>query len=64
MTEERKKCGRTACQNRLRKQYYRIENNPCSYPSYRDYCIPCGRRIVEYTPELEFKIEGKDERST
>lgn len=43
-------CSRSACQEALSLRYgfYRIWNNPGSEPEYRDYCVRCGRKIIEY----------------
>lgn len=40
-------CARSACKEELDIHFYRIWNQPEKFPGYRDYCIPCGRKIIE-----------------
>ena len=49
-----KTCARTACDCPIGDRFYRIWNSPHLYPPFKDYCVACGRKITEYSPELEF----------
>lgn len=59
------KCARTACDNHFEfdEPFYRIHNDPNSSgrPPYREYCISCGKRIIDVnnnqTPKDELKLE-------
>lgn len=50
------KCNRAACQGSLEGQaYYRIWNEIIpGQPSL--YCVKCGRKIIEYSPELTHDV--------
>ena len=64
------KCSRSACQKELFKKKYRIWNNPTHFPPHRDYCVGCGRKIIDFNRNdkvtgivLEYQImidEGED----
>ena len=41
------KCNITQCKTTLKRNFVRIWNNPGGATPYNDYCIPCGRRILE-----------------
>ncbi len=48
-------CARSGCKLTLQKECYRIWNNPISFPPYRQYCLLCGRRIVESNPTIPYR---------
>jgi len=51
-------CARTACRRSLVGQNkYRIWNNPCHFPNYREYCVSCGKKIMEYNSVDELKLD-------
>jgi len=52
-------CSRTACQKPLRGEFWRIVNLPkyANNYGYRDYCIACGDRILDFGPNQEMKHE-------
>lgn len=54
------KCCRGACQSPLSDRY-RIWNNHGQDPPYREYCIPCGRKIIEYNKSMEEEYRLKFE---
>ncbi len=47
-------CERTACKVPLTHGHYNIKNN--NTDAGRNYCIKCGRKIVEYNPGIEHKV--------
>ena len=51
-TEHFSNCCRGACKASLNRGRWRIWNNAGAEPSFRDYCIRCGRRIMEYNRTL------------
>lgn len=52
-------CARTRCVTEP-KEFVRIWNNPGAVIPFRDYCVPCGRKILEATPELEHQLHTRD----
>jgi hypothetical protein len=67
MSKDASACQRSACGVPLDRGRYRIWNNPGSFPDYRDYCVVCGRSIIEYDrstsgPKLKFVRIGREEK--
>ena len=40
-------CTRLACKSVLKRVFYRIWNDPTTELGYRDYCVSCGRKIID-----------------
>jgi hypothetical protein len=51
-------CSRTACQRELGTVYYKIWNQP-STGIPREYCVSCGRRIVELNQHDHTKLKSE-----
>lgn len=51
-----KKCSRKACQKaiRLDRPYFSIDNQKPD-PA-RSYCVSCGKRIIRFSPELDYEV--------
>ena len=52
------KCERMTCQNQIGKirPFYRIKNCVGFGHGHKDYCVSCGRMIIEYNDHLEYKV--------
>lgn len=58
-------CAREACKAPIDSRIkYRVWNNPTHSPPYRDYCVSCGRKIIEFNQtsgdELKLKFQVLD----
>lgn len=47
-------CSRKACNNFLEYGYYNIKNDNTF--GGRDYCIKCGRKIIDLNPSIEYHL--------
>jgi hypothetical protein len=54
------KCERTACPNSLDYGLYNIMNN--NSDKGRNYCISCGRKIVELNEGIPFAVYDKNNK--
>jgi hypothetical protein len=49
------KCARKACDNPINTRgYYNIKND--NTVNGRNYCVACGRSIVEFNPGIEYNV--------
>lgn len=62
MTPKYDKCCRTACKQRINVEsgWYNIDNN--GTVEGRDYCLPCGRKIVEYNVGIPHTVYQPSEK--